>query len=567
MRCALLLALFALLAPAQTPPDSAAVRAKLTRLIGGLPESKSPLNARVTGTFAREGYRVEKIVFESLPGFRVTANLYIPAAGNPPFPAVLGVAGHSDAGKAEPTYQRAWISLVRRGYVVLAYDPPGQGERLEYFDPAAGKSRVGIGVNEHIQAGLQCLLTGKPIARYFVWDGIRAFDYLATRREVDIKRVAIAGNSGGGTQAAYVAAFEPRLAAAVSSCYMTRWQEMLNGGPGPQDAEQVIPGFLAEGLDFIDFIRAFAPRPFLITSAIQDFFPIAGARATHQESVRLYEQLGRKDNAGFFEFDDKHGWSQPRREAAYRWFDRHLKGVNSDTPEAPVDVEPVAALNVTSSGQLSTSLGSETVHSVNRELARQVHAARAAASPGADLPKLAAARIGLQTPHLVARTTRPGTKKAVVAIGISETEAERLQEQGYVIRAIAQPEFEKGRGGYTGAYQAAAREWLYGRTLLGARVAELLGAVAEVSADSQVDPKQVFLWGREHGAVAALLAALLSPNQPRVLAEDGIESWLSLTQQPMPSGYEALVVPGVLQDFDLPDLRRALATRLLTTLP
>lgn len=130
-----------------------------------------------------------------------------------------------------------WISLARRGYVVLAYDPPGQGERLEYFDPELGRSQ-----NERVcgaQRGGVGFADGAPIARYFIWDGIGAFDYLVTRREVDPAKIAVAGNSGGGTQAAYLAVFEPRLAAVVSSCYMTTWKELL-AGPGPQDAEQIV---------------------------------------------------------------------------------------------------------------------------------------------------------------------------------------------------------------------------------------------------------------------------------------------------------------------------------------
>ena len=199
-------------------------RARMAEEIGGLPTEKTPLNARVTGGFERDSYRVEHVVFESLPGFVVTANLYIPKLGTAPFPAVLGTAGHSNAGKAEPTYQIAWISLARRGYVVLAYDPPGQGERI---DPAS----PGPGVAEHIDHGLRSLLIGEAYARYEIWDGIRAFDYLLTRPKWMRKRIAVAGDSGGGTQAAYMAVFEPRLAAAVVSCYITRWKELLDG-PG-----------------------------------------------------------------------------------------------------------------------------------------------------------------------------------------------------------------------------------------------------------------------------------------------------------------------------------------------
>ncbi|MGC4056477.1 MAG: acetylxylan esterase [Paludibaculum sp.] len=131
-----------LLALLQAPGD---IKAKMERAMGGLPDVRAELNARVTGKFERQGYRVEKLLFESLPGFRVTANLYVPTTSAGPFPAVLGVAGHSDNGKAYPSYQKVWITLARRGYVVLAYDPPGQGERLEYFELGAGAVAGGAG--------------------------------------------------------------------------------------------------------------------------------------------------------------------------------------------------------------------------------------------------------------------------------------------------------------------------------------------------------------------------------------------------------------------------------------
>jgi len=245
---------------------SANVRATLLDIVGGMPDTTAPLNARITRTQQRDGYRIEHLIYESLPGLLVTALVYVPD-GAGPFPAVLGTAGHSDVSKAEPVYQNAWVSFARRGFVVLAYDPPGQGERLEYFDPAKGTSRVGVGTREHSMTGQQLLLTGSHLARYMVQDGRRAMDYLRTRPDVDASRVAVAGNSGGGTQAAYLAAFEPRLAAIVSSCYMTSWQYMWQT-PGPQDAEQVIPGFLSRGLDFGDFALAAVPRGFLISSAI-----------------------------------------------------------------------------------------------------------------------------------------------------------------------------------------------------------------------------------------------------------------------------------------------------------
>ena len=352
-----------------------AFRAWLTASIGGWPE-KTPLRPRITGVLNRDGYRIEKLVFESRPGFRVTANVYIPS-GAGPFPALLGVAGHSETGKADPVYQHVWVSMVRRAVLVLAYDPPGQGERLDFLDSSTHKSSVGVGTPEHTAEGTQCLLTGSSFAAYEIWDGIRAVDYLLTRKDVNGRRIAVAGNSGGGTQAAYLMALEPRLSVGVVSCWMTTGDRLWKS-PGPQDAEQNFPGFVAAGWDLGDFLIAAAPRAVLVTSATRDFFPIAGTRAVADEQRRIYRLLGRSENAGYFEFNDTHGWSQPRREAAYRWLERQL-GLPATSPaERPVAPEPASVLAVTPTGQLGDSFGGETVRSLNRRRAEELSSRRRA---------------------------------------------------------------------------------------------------------------------------------------------------------------------------------------------
>lgn len=518
----------ALLLCAPLPAQRSPLQERIVALMGGLPAEKTPLNARVTGGFTREGYRVEHVVFESFPGFRVTANLYIPSSGRAPCPAVLGTAGHSDIGKANGTYQAVWISLARRGYVVLAYDPPGQGERFEFLDKATGKSRLGPGVREHIQAGMQCLLTGHTIARYFVWDGIRAFDYLLTRKEVDPKRIAVAGNSGGGTQAALLAAAEPRLAAVVSSCYMTSWG-MLIEKPGPQDMEQIIPGFLAAGLDFPDYIRAFG-KPYLISAAIRDFFPIDGARRTFE----VAKQSGLP--VEMVEANEEHGWTRPLREGAYRFLDKHLLGVERDAAEGEFVLEKESDLRATPTGQLATSFGSETISSLNAARARRLHANRRVAR-GSDLRSLVARRLGIEW--------KP---------------AGRLP-QGTVDLAVEWPEnlrFTPVKGGYSSEYQTAARAWLHGESFLKRKVLYLLEAAAK-------SPSPVSIHARGNDAPAVLLAAVLEPKIARIVEENGFPGWLDATQDPMASLPPELIVLGVLEDFDLPDVRKFLSGRIIAS--
>ena len=282
-------------------------------------------------------------------------------------------------------------------------------------------------------AGVQCLLTGTNIARYFIWDGIRAFDYLLTRPDVDPKRIGVAGNSGGGTQSSYLAAFEPRLAAAAPSCYLTSW-EKLWAGPGPQDAEQNFVNFLKDGLDFPDFLIAFAPKPIQMATATRDFFPIDGAKATFAEAHRIFEVLDAGPHMGFFEFDDTHGWSKPRREATYRWFARWLQGREDD------GVEP--ALKLDSPKDLQCTGNRPGRHFVRRTPKRCTRSTRRwpsgwppGARPARNIPELLRARLGVRsTPRR--RALRTGAARS--SARITKSKKSRLQpEPGITVPALA----------------------------------------------------------------------------------------------------------------------------------
>jgi cephalosporin-C deacetylase-like acetyl esterase len=584
------------------------IRRTMLAEIGGLPE-KTPLNAKITGTLERDGYRVEKLIYESQPRYYVTASVLVPKTGRAPFPAVIGTAGHSLDGKAYEVYQRAWIGMAKRGILVLAYDPPGQGERFEYLDPATGKSRLpGGGTGEHSMAGLQCLLTGTTIARWFIQDGIRALDYLLTRGDVDPKRIGVTGNSGGGTQSSYLAAFEPRLAAAAPACYITSWEKLWSG-PGPQDAEQVFPRFLADGLDFPDFLVAFAPKPIQMATAIKDFFPIDGARATYAEAQRTFQVLGAGDRMGYFEFDDPHGWSPPRREATYRWFSRWLLDRPDDGAEGTFDVDPPKALYSTTTGQVSTSIpGAETVQSMNAALAEQLQAKRTGAG-GKDLPALIRSRLRMASATVVPASSPKGKvdrqgyriekielraepdivvpalafvpaggaarKPAVLWVNAAgkakDAEEggpiERVVRSGRIVLAVDPRGWGEGapppgtREGYTRLYQRSMRAILVGRTMAGMQTADVLGAFAYLAARPDVDAKRIAIVGKGNGGVVALFAAALEPRIARVACEKSPASYLEIVRQTIHQGNEDIIVPGVLLDFDLPEVAASLGAR------
>ena len=169
----------------------AEVRKQLVAMIGGFPGERSPLNVRKVGVIDRGDYRIEKIVYESQPRFYVTANLYVPQTGQPPYPAVLQPVGHSQSAKSRAFYQNFGLGLVKNGFVVLTYDPTGQGERTIYYDAATGASRVGGTTAEHEMAGIQSLLGGQSIAHYMVWDGMRSIDVLQSLAFVEDRKSVV----------------------------------------------------------------------------------------------------------------------------------------------------------------------------------------------------------------------------------------------------------------------------------------------------------------------------------------------------------------------------------------
>src|ERR1700689_2348297 len=135
------------------------VREVMTRDVGGFPE-RTPLNARVTGVLDRGDYKIEKVIFESQPYFYVTANLYLPKTGQPPYPAILYPLGHELGAKSHSAWQIMLGSLAKKGYVALAWDPIGQGERIQIYDEDFEDSKVRASTTEHTVQGAQCLLMG-----------------------------------------------------------------------------------------------------------------------------------------------------------------------------------------------------------------------------------------------------------------------------------------------------------------------------------------------------------------------------------------------------------------------
>ncbi|MGH9720121.1 MAG: alpha/beta hydrolase, partial [Bryobacteraceae bacterium] len=231
------------------------VRETFWKLAGGEPQ-RTPLNARTLGSFERPGYRMEKVLYESVPGLHIPANLYIPSSAKPPYPGVLFQMGHSLNGKANEGYQRCCQGLAKLGYVVLAFDPMGQGERTYYPNATLTRTRLSSADDEHTTPGRQMLLLGDTSTRMQTWDAVRSLDYLASLPYVDPKRLASTGQSGGGTLTMFLAAVDDRLACAMVS--MGNTENFACAGFNPpgstDDAEQNFVGGGPAGFDRWDVL-------------------------------------------------------------------------------------------------------------------------------------------------------------------------------------------------------------------------------------------------------------------------------------------------------------------------
>ena len=349
------------------------VRDHFMTAIGGLPEERTPLNVQCTGSLDRGAFTVEKLIYESLPDFYVTAALYLPKGIVSPQPAVVFVHGHSDLGKSYPVYQAVCVDLAANGFVVLAVDPPGQGERFQYFDPEKGERIIGGCTTEHTYAGLQFTLGGASIGRHFIWDVMRGIDYLETRSEVDPARIGLTGNSGGGTQACLLMMSEPRFAASVPCTFVMTLESYMKTGQA-QDSEQIVPGCFVNGPDHDDYITAMAPKPVLVGAAAYDYFPIEGALEAVDRAKRIYALYGAEDNVDITIAPTRHEYSPALREACVNWYKRHFRGESPDFTTGELETLPDEALWATPNGQvLDLYPNSKTVFDLNRKRLEEIH--------------------------------------------------------------------------------------------------------------------------------------------------------------------------------------------------
>jgi dienelactone hydrolase len=300
--------------------DRQKIRAGLLRAWGGFPEEHAPLNPQKLGELKRDGYRVEKITFQTMPGVFMTANAYVPDRKGK-LPTVLCVHGHWRGAKQDPNVQARCVGLAKLGFFVLAVDAFGAGER------GIGKD-LGEYHGEMVAATLYP--TGRPLSGLQVYENMRAVDYLLTRQEVDGDRIGITGASGGGNQTMYAGAWDERFKAVVPVCSVGNYQAYLGAACCMCE---VVPG----ALNFTEewgVMGLTAPRALMVISATRDAFQFSVGEAKKSlELVRpIYDIYSQSTRVRHTIFESPHAYNAPMREAMYGWMTLYLKGKGDGSP-------------------------------------------------------------------------------------------------------------------------------------------------------------------------------------------------------------------------------------------
>ncbi len=551
----------------RVPADAAAWRGRRAKLKAALAEAlgldlnaaRAPLHARVTGRSRVQGCRVENVVLESRPHFYVTANLYAPVKLKAPAPAVLVAMGHAmKEGKNYAPYQTAQIGLAKQGFVVLGFDPIGQGER----------NRPGM---SHAM-GFGSLLVGRTNEGFIVWDAMRCVDYLCSRPEVDPNRIGMAGNSGGGEAVFYTMPFEERIRAGASFCFVCSYDAWIARG-GSHCICNHLPGVVRRMEEF-EIIGLTAPRPFLFGNGAQDpIFPIDGTRVTYERARRVYAMLGAAEAVRSVEARQGHGWSKALREAAYGWFAGWLqnRGRGGPLPEPRIRPLPAdaAALRCFKDGRWPKD--AETIVSLNRRRAarlirgysrppasraewkrRRAELVRAlwrvlGGKPRARAPRARAAgrfswkgrlveRIALETeaafetPVLLIRPDdRPGRRPALIYVDSADKTAARASpvvkealRAGFAVLAMN----PRGEGEAAAPpNQTATDAIVLGRPLFAQSLWDVMQAARCLASRSDVDPRRIFCHGYGPSGLLAVFAAALDDRIAGASAERSIASF------------------------------------------
>jgi len=598
--------------PEQIAEYQKSLRKKFIEAIGGLPERTS-LNPQVTGLVSRKGYHVEKVIFESQPKHYVTALLFLPDTDKykPPYPGVLVPCGHSSNGKAHEAYQTMGAFLALNGMAGLVFDPIDQGERSQMPSQLPRLA----GTRAHTTLGVGSILLGRNTARFEIWDGMRAIDYLLSRPEVDPKRIGCTGNSGGGTQTSYLMSLDDRIVAAAPSCYITSFERLLDT-IGPQDAEQNIYGQIAFGMDHADYLMMRAPMPTLICAATGDFFDITGVWNSFRYAKRLYTRMEFPEHIDLLENDAGHNYNKIQRQGVVRWMSRWLLKKDVPITEPEIKLLSDEEVQCAPEGQVMNIEGARSTYDLNRDYEKELAGRRKKLWDTANkaelldkVRKIAGIRSLEELPEpkvtMVETVKRDGyqikkmilipedgiylpalmfvpsidSKKSVVLYIHEQGKTTAIEsikeliEAGHCVLAVdvrGIGETQQGKQGQLSG--ATGPDWkdvftayLLGRSYVGMRAEDVL-VCARFLQQEQGNPIDLIAVGNV--TIPTLHAAALEPKLFRSVSLTGLlSSWSNVIELGRSINQQVNAVQGALTTYDLPDLAGILSDKLIIKEP
>ncbi len=574
-----------------------AIREGLLHAWGGFPSDPCPLAPKILGTLDRDGYRVEKVVFQTRPGVLMTANAYVPKVTGPR-PALLMVHGHWSGAKQDPTVQMRCIGAAKLGFFVLAVDAFGAGERG--VDKALGEYHGAM-------TGATLLPVGLPLSGLQVYENMRAVDYLLTRHEVDGEKIGITGASGGGNQSMYAGAWDQRIKSVVPVCSVGNYGAYL--GVGCCLCE-LVPGAL-RFTEEAGVLGLVAPRALNVFNATADAvqFSVAASNTSIALAEPIFALNKTPANLRHTIFESKHDYSRPMREAMYGWMTLHLKGEGDGSPIAEPAITPEDPETLRCYSGTTRPDDFMTIPRFAALEGRKLIAAKPIPRDETDqlstfetrrkalietvfggFPRVPAVVVndqGRQNVHAFTFESEPGVEQAGTLIAATDDDApfavligfeggekgeaapflKELRENGWSaltfdLRSLGQGPWPSDRIHDVSDHNTAEWALWIGRPLLGQWVFDtrrVLDAAARVLDGL---PGEVVLIGKGRGALVALCAGAIEDRVTQVAAIDLLSSYVSET--PYRGQTLGVMAPGILREVgDIPQIAAMIPTRLI----
>ncbi|QEH36876.1 Acetyl xylan esterase (AXE1) [Aquisphaera giovannonii] len=264
---------------------------------------KTPMSPKIYGKIERDGYTIEKVVLETMPGFTLSGNLYRPSKSEGKIPAILCPHGHWNDGRVNPEVQPRCSRWAKLGAVVFLYDMVGYNDSKPFTHAF---------LNDRLRRW------GLSLATLQTWNSIRALDWITTLPDVDPERIGCTGESGGGTQTFLLTALDHRIKVAAPVVMVS---DSFQGGCVCENAAG-----LRLGTDNVEFAALAAPRPMILVGASGDW--TAKTMTNAFPAIRgVYSLFGAADRLDAAVFNFPHNYNQTSRNAVYAFMGRWLLGM------------------------------------------------------------------------------------------------------------------------------------------------------------------------------------------------------------------------------------------------